>query len=115
MPVHPRRGEHMRPVHGHSLRLVDRGGVAMIDMGVIFGVERDGSLIIGADGHAPLVHLLDGAKGAVLDLKAAFVFQEHDPVAASEQDRKSVVSGKRVSERVDIGGGGIIKKKTTQN
>src|SRR3546814_18550433 len=83
MPVHPRRGEHMRPVHGHSLRLVDRGGVAMIDMGVIFGVERDGSLIIGADGHAPLVHLLDGAKGAVLDLKAAFVFQEHDPVAAS--------------------------------
>src|SRR3546814_12013782 len=26
-------------------------------------------------------------------------------------DRKSVVSGKRVSVRVDIGGGGIIKKK----
>src|SRR3546814_18398470 len=25
-------------------------------------------------------------------------------------DRKSVVSGKRVSERVDLGGGGIIKK-----
>src|SRR3546814_18227243 len=91
--------------------------LAMIDMGVIFGVERDGSLIIGADGHAPLVHLLDGAKGAVLDLKAAFVFQEHDPVAASEHataplgldqhviaklarfahpvDRKSVVWGKR--------------------
>src|SRR3546814_8620662 len=41
MPVHPRRGGHMRPVHGHSLRLVDRGGVAMIDMGVIFGVERE--------------------------------------------------------------------------
>src|SRR3546814_955451 len=47
MPVHPRRGEHMRPVHGHSLRLVDRGGVAMIDMGVI--LDRKGTRLT----HSP--------------------------------------------------------------
>jgi hypothetical protein len=41
MAVHPGRGEHMRAVHRHALRLVDGGGVAVIDMGVVFGIERD--------------------------------------------------------------------------
>src|SRR3546814_12352373 len=34
---------------------------------------------------------------------------------ARPQDRKSVVSGKSVSVRVDLGGRRIIKKKTTKN
>src|SRR3546814_19793842 len=34
---------------------------------------------------------------------------------AKVRDRKSVVSGKRVSVRVDLGGGRIIKKKNIQN
>src|SRR3546814_11941762 len=36
-------------------------------------------------------------------------------VVRSEQERKSVVSGKSVSVRVDLGGRRIIKKKTTNN
>src|SRR3546814_12444792 len=34
-----------------------------------------------------------------------------EPVGLPDQDRKSVVSGKRVSVRVDLGGRRIIKKK----
>src|SRR3546814_3841913 len=35
------------------------------------------------------------------------------PAERGRLDRKSVVMGKRVSVRVDLGGGGIIKKKIT--
>src|SRR3546814_13005932 len=39
----------------------------------------------------------------------------HKPeLALDHTDRKSVVSGKRVSVRVDLGGSRIIKKKKTQ-
>src|SRR3546814_11013764 len=37
------------------------------------------------------------------------------PRPPAARDRKSVVSGKRVSVRVDLGGRRIIKKKTQQN
>src|SRR3546814_13621430 len=40
-----------------------------------------------------------------------FIISPED--AGEMQDRKSVVSGKRVSVRVDLGGCRIIKKKTT--
>src|SRR3546814_370160 len=53
----------------------------MIEVAIIFQIERDAAPVIGADGHAPLVDLLDGAKRAVLDLKAALVAQEHDAIA----------------------------------
>src|SRR3546814_14960936 len=38
-----------------------------------------------------------------------------DDDQASGQDRKSVVSGERVSVRVDLGGGRIIKKNNKRN
>jgi hypothetical protein len=50
--VHARRGQHMGPVHRHALRLVDRGGIAMIDVGIVLGVEGDAAAIVGAHGHA---------------------------------------------------------------
>jgi hypothetical protein len=82
--VHARRRQHMRAVHGHALRLVDRGGIAMIDVRIILGVESDIAAIVGAHGHALRRHLLDGAECAVLDAQAPLVAQEHDAVAAGE-------------------------------
>ena len=52
MAIHARRGQHMGAVHRHALRLVDRGGVAMIDMGVILHVKSDLAAIVGAHRHA---------------------------------------------------------------
>src|SRR3546814_11345832 len=40
---------------------------------------------------------------------------EQAPPAPRREDRKSVVSGTRVSVRVDLGGRRIIKKKITKN
>src|SRR3546814_13112556 len=42
-----------------------------------------------------------------------FPFLDHLPILSSLVDRKSVVSGKSVSVRVDLGGRRIIKKKHT--
>src|SRR3546814_19619115 len=39
--------------------------------------------------------------------------RQHEVALALGQDRKSVVSGKSVSVRVDLGGRRILKKKTT--
>src|SRR3546814_17730755 len=47
-----------------------------------------------------------GARGAVV---------RHEERVADEGDRKSVVSGKSVSVRVDLGGRRIIKKKIISN
>jgi hypothetical protein len=74
----------MRPVHRHALRLVDRRGIAVIDVRIVLGVEGDAAAIVGAHGHALRAHLLDGAQRAILDAKAALVAQEHDAVAAGE-------------------------------
>jgi hypothetical protein len=39
--IKPRCRQHMRAIDGHALRLVDRGGVAMIDVGIVLEVKRD--------------------------------------------------------------------------
>src|SRR3546814_10806126 len=46
MAVHAGGGEDMRPIDRHALRFIDGGGIAMIDMGIIFQVERDRSPVI---------------------------------------------------------------------
>ena len=43
VPVHVRRGEHVRAVDRDTLRLVDRRRVAVIDRGVVLQVEADRS------------------------------------------------------------------------
>src|SRR3546814_14752428 len=49
--------------------------------------------------------------GAVAKLDPLALPGEDDLVIAGDRDRKSVVSGKSVSVRVDLGGRRIIKKK----
>ena len=74
----------MRPVHGHALRLVDGGGIAVVEVAIILNIERYGTSIIRADGYMAFVHLLDAAQRPVLHLQAALIAQEHDAVARRE-------------------------------
>jgi hypothetical protein len=71
--VHAGSGEDMRLVHGHALCLVDRGGIAVIDMGIILDIEGDGAAVVRPHGDLLRVHLLDGAERAVLHVQAALV------------------------------------------
>src|SRR3546814_18945899 len=50
-----------------------------------------------------------------VDSHAKAARAQADGLLAGEKDRKSVVAGKRVSVRVDLGGGRSIKKKNTTN
>src|SRR3546814_1694116 len=71
-------------IDGHALRLVDRGGIAVIDMGVILQVERDRAAIVQRHGHACRRDVLNRTERSVLYPQAALVAQEHDPVAGCE-------------------------------
>src|SRR3546814_17799773 len=62
MAVHAGSCEHMDPVDGHALRLVDRGGVAIIDMGIVFCVKGDAAPVVGASSHCLRGYVLDGAR-----------------------------------------------------
>src|SRR3546814_12678616 len=57
-----------------------------------------------------------GAKLLVMPEYACEAWLSFKPAGlAADQDRKSVVSGKRASVRVDLGGRRSIKKKTNRN
>src|SRR3546814_6481288 len=71
MAVHAGGGEDMRPIDRHALRFMDGGGIAMIDMGIIFQVERDRSPVIEPHRHAVGRYALDLPQRAVLHAKAA--------------------------------------------
>ena len=82
--VHARCRQHMGAIHGHTLRFVDRRGIAVVDAIVVLQVERHIAAVIGAHGHALGVDLLDGPERAVLHAKPALVSQEHHAVARCE-------------------------------
>ena len=84
MSIEPRRCQHMDPVDGHTLRLVDRRGVAVIDVSIVLEVKGDRPPIIGAHAHAGGADVLDRPQRPVLHAKAAFVLEEHDPVAGGK-------------------------------
>jgi hypothetical protein len=63
---------------------VDSRGIAVIDAVVILEIEGQGSAIVGAHGQGLRADPFDGAEGAVLDAKPAFVLQERDTVPAGE-------------------------------
>ncbi len=56
----------------------------MIEVAIIFDVERDITAVIGANGHALFADPLNRPERAVLHLQAALVAQEHDAVAGSK-------------------------------
>src|SRR3546814_12021311 len=71
-----------------------RRAVALVGVALVFGVEFVEIELAG------VVHQL------------GYVQSDVGATATQAADRKSVVSGKRVSVRVDLGGRRIIKKKT---
>src|SRR3546814_11365557 len=73
--------------------------------------KGDGSLKAARDRLAAIdeqIADLDAAEQGVRETEARTV------AAAATKDRKSVVKGKRVSVRVDVGGGGIIQKTNSE-
>ena len=64
--VHPRRRQHMRPIDRYTLRFVNGSGIAMIDMGIVFQVERDRSPVIEPHRNAIGRYALDLPQRAVL-------------------------------------------------
>ena len=90
MGIHARRCQHMDAVHRHTLRLMDRRGIAMIDTVIMLEVEAYGSAVLGLNGHGLRVHLFDGPKCAVLDAEAALILQEHDAVSAGKVARAAL-------------------------
>jgi len=87
MGVHTGRRQHMGAVYRHALRLVDRRGIAVVDLVVVFQVELYGSAIVGLHGYRLPADLLDSPERAVLRAKAALVLQEHDAIPAGEISR----------------------------
>src|SRR3546814_15741872 len=98
-----------REVHtpeGVALRLPAAGPVPralawLIDLGIRFGVLSVSTVLIGVLGKA----------GIGLYFVVAFLLLWAYPVVFEAIDRKSVVSGKSVSVRVDLGGRRLLKKK----
>src|SRR3546814_5604067 len=65
MAVHAGGRQHMRAIDRHALRFMDGGGIAVIDMGIIFQVKRDRSAIVQLHRHALRRYLLDLPQRAV--------------------------------------------------
>src|SRR3546814_18899673 len=93
--------------------LFESAGRIQVQIGTdIFPVHA--AALPGGEGTLKLLRLYDGQ--AVLCYPIAEVIDiVRLPDAVQPSDRKSVVSGKSVSVRVDLGGRRIIKKKKTTN
>mgnify|MGYP001583534084 CR=1 FL=1 len=74
----------MRLIDRHALRLVEGGGIAVIDMGIVLEVERDLPAIVHLHRHALGADALQRAQRSVLHAKAAIVAEEHDPITGRE-------------------------------
>src|SRR3546814_9576749 len=66
MAVHAGGGEDVRPIDRHALRFMDGRRIAMIDMGIVFQVERDRSTVVETDRHMLWRNPLDLTQRAVL-------------------------------------------------
>ena len=64
--VHAGGGEDVGVIDGHALRLMESGGVAVIDRGIVLCVERDPRAAVEPNLHPLGRYLLDRAKRAVL-------------------------------------------------
>src|SRR3546814_13827769 len=76
--IHARCRKHASPVYGHPLRLVDRGGVAVIEVAIGFRVERNRSSVVGAPRNTAFDDPLATAESAVLTFQTSLCAQEHD-------------------------------------
>src|SRR5437660_10717773 len=85
VPVVVRGREHVRPIDGGSLRLVDGRGIAVIEVTVEAGIDRDG-IVGGIEPHLkhPILEALDRSERAILDVEAPFVTEEVDAIPDRE-------------------------------
>ena len=74
--VHAGRGQHVGAVHGHALRLVDRGGVAVVEVRLVLQIEGDAASVLQPDGQALGRSLLQHAERAVLHAQRTLVSQD---------------------------------------
>src|SRR3546814_29543 len=91
MAVHAGGRQHMRAIDRHALRFMDGGGIAVIDMGIIFQVKRDRSAIVQLHRHALRRYLLDLPQRAVLTPSPRSFFRNmmRSPVAKSRAPRSA--------------------------
>src|SRR3546814_19848910 len=54
MAVHAGVGEDVRPIHRHALRFIDGRRIAILDLGIVFKVERYRSTFVPADPNLPV-------------------------------------------------------------
>ena len=87
MPVERERRQHLYPVDGRTLRLVDRCGVAVIEIAIeplIDGNAVYALALANTCNDTARRSLDDLTDHAVLDAKRAFILKEHDLVANGE-------------------------------
>ena len=88
--VHAGRCQDMDPVDRHTLRLVDRRGITVIDPVVILEVEAHGPAIVDLHGHGLRADQFNGPECAIFDAKPTLVLQEHDAVSVGEVSRAAL-------------------------
>ena len=70
-----------------ALALVDRGGIAVIDVVVGPYIDRDAAAAVQPDRDRRALNALDRGKAAVADPELSIVLEEIQPVAGREQPR----------------------------
>src|SRR5690606_21677577 len=99
MPVQSRGCQDMRLIDRHALRLVECGGITMINMSIVFEVERYTAPIIGTHRHVSGRDGLNRAERSVLHPHAAREAQKHHPattgkIAAAAFSRNIYITAK---------------------
>jgi hypothetical protein len=81
VPVKILVGQHKGPVHRGSLKLVDRGGVAVGQVRILLNVKSALAAVVQTDlQHLP-ANAFNCAQIAVSNVQYSVVFQKHDPIS----------------------------------
>src|SRR3546814_14218144 len=75
--IHARSRKHVSPVYGHPPRLVDRGGVAVIEIAIGFPAPPNPTSVGGAHRHTAYADPPDRADRAVTHFQTALVETAH--------------------------------------
>ncbi len=93
--IHIAAAEHVGAIDRHTLRLVDRGCVAVIERVVNGQIHAERPLVVESHLHARTLDSLDRGKRTVGDPEGTVILQEVDPVSLRERAR-AVLGFKRV-------------------